>query len=92
MYRLIFRNRWAALLFVAITLASTARLVGGGERSGTLDGVEDDLLRQRAMMQSSTDDLHRQPVLQANGDDGFTSEKDLIDPAMGAVPMAESQK
>jgi hypothetical protein len=83
-----FRNRWGALLFVCLTLAGAATLVGTEEGEGAIQQATDQIAQQRAQAEQLTADM--QAPAQPAGDPTETvvlsSDEDLIDPATGEDP------
>lgn len=85
-----FRNRWLAMLFVALVLAGVTRIVGTGKGDGILDEATQQLKAQREQAEAHSDEFGS-----AQSDDGdmaddfsdvVASDEDLIDPAIGDDP------
>jgi hypothetical protein len=54
MYQLLFRNRWIALLWVGMTLASIGAFVSEGGGTDRLGDTAEDVREQRSMMADDT--------------------------------------
>jgi len=84
-----FRSRWGALIFVGLTAAGAASLVGTGKGDGTIDNAKRQLIEQRAAAQGFTvggpGGLSETPV-------EFTPDEELIDPAVGDDPTPPDQR
>jgi hypothetical protein len=83
-----FRNPWLALLFVGMTLASVAALIGTERDKGTLASAADEVGHQRAG--SGPDAAAAAPAAPESAADApvtvFADEGDLIDSAEGTDP------
>ena len=100
MYQFLFRNKWAAIAFVVLTLVSVQMLVGSEGEKSVISRTQDQLLDQRQHMQQTMDDLGNGPPLaeldagpdagpgtNAEGTDvGLADDKELIDDAAGLDP------
>lgn len=80
-----FRNRWFALLFVALTLAGVTRLVGTEEDHGALTEATDTLVAQKNAVhamsgQGTATGEESDPIVE------YISDEELIDPALGEDP------
>ena len=84
MYRLIFQNRRAALLFVTLMILSTVQLVGTRAESGALAHVERQVAQQRDDLGQAIDELGEDPQVSSNN--GFAEEEELRDFADGTEP------
>lgn len=81
-----FRNRWLALLFVGLTLASVTKLVGTDKDHGTIQRAAGEIAAQRARAeQLAPAGRSASPAggLQASP---FSGDEDLIDDAAGEDP------
>jgi len=81
-----FRNRWLALLFVAMTLAGVTKLVGTDKEKGTIQQATSQIAAQKAQA-----DLLTTTQTLSNKGDGtqdipFASDEELIDPGVGEDP------
>lgn len=78
-----FRNRWGALLFVGLVLASVTRLVGTGNGDGALDAAREQIVEQgppvEALVAESVPPGEPLPT-------EFTPDEELIDPGTGEDP------
>jgi hypothetical protein len=84
-----FRNRWGALLFVCITLAGAASLVGTEEGQGAIQQATDEIAQQKAQADQWTTDTQAPSAATASATATTvvsTSDEDLIDPATGIDP------
>lgn len=88
-----FRNRWGALFFVAVTLAGVAQLVGTRTERGAIDEAAATLTAQRQEMEALATPAAPPPVAaDAITDDGgdviydAPADEDLIDPGTGVDP------
>ena len=89
MYRAIFQYRWAALLFVALTIFSTVRLVGTESEDGKLAEVQQQVAQQRSQLAKITGEpapavADAVDNIDENAD--FASDQDLFDQAGGMDP------
>ena len=85
MMQLIFRNRWLALMWVAVSLISIGSYVSDGGGHEQVDRASAQLRAQQAEMQK--DDGGHSFVIDADSD-GFTSDEELVD---AAIPDGEKQ-
>lgn len=90
MYRQLFRNRWAALGFVAMMVASAISLVGTEEGGGMIDeataklqGQKQDLKAQAANLSKPTSN---HIVIDAGAPADKVNDEDLVDPGSGEDP------
>ncbi|GGE01762.1 hypothetical protein GCM10011515_21800 [Tsuneonella deserti] len=83
-----FRNRWAALLFVGLTLASVTTLIGTGNGDGAIDKATDQIARQKAEADRLTGSSQapKLPEATTSIEAPFAADEDLIDPATGYDP------
>ena len=84
-----FRNRWGALLFVCITLAGAASLVGTEDGQGAIQQATDEIAQQKAQADQWTTDTQEPPAAPASATATTvvsSSDEDLIDPAIGIDP------
>ncbi len=94
MYRIIFRYRWAAMLFVLLVVAGAMQLVGTGKGDGHLAKVERDVTEQRENFEAATgQSLDGEPVEiieeEAEPEDWYGAQEDLIDRAEGIDPTPD---
>ena len=83
-----FRNRWFALLFVAIVLAGVTRLVGTGNGDGAIDFAKQRLAEQKVEAERlTTDSKPTAPEAKML----FTPDEELIDQALGEDPTPIDQ-
>ncbi|OZA93877.1 hypothetical protein U4960_03265 [Altererythrobacter sp. H2] len=89
MYRHLFRNRWIALGFVALSAASAASLVGTEEGGGMIDEATAQLNGQKAEFEQQAADLAKptrsHTVIELD-DSGFAEDDDLVDQGTGLEP------
>ena len=88
---MLFRSRWAALLFVAITIASAAVFVGGQKSESSIKAIAADMRDQnQAKMPFPSEDVeemaHESELIH-----GFASDEDLVDQATGDDPTPEDE-
>ena len=81
-----FRNRWFALLFVAVTLAGVTRLVGTEKDRGAIDAAANEIVEQKAQADQFAGDMAAAEVPQDDFSVEFTSDEELIDAAVGEDP------
>ena len=82
-----FRNRWFALLFVALTLAGVTTLVGTEEGHGALQDATDQIAQQKAQAEQLTSATQSTPSTDGSAEEVvLASDEDLIDPAQGEDP------
>ena len=85
-----FRNRWLAMLFVALVLAGVTRVVGTGKGDGIIDEATEQLAAQRERAEALSDEIEAEAPEQAETEDDaaelLASDEDLIDPAIGEDP------
>lgn len=81
-----FRNRWFAVIFVAMVLAGVTKFIGTGNNDGAIDAAREQLAQQRAIAEEFTS--ANQSAAPAEGDVTveFSSDEELIDPAVGDDP------
>jgi len=103
MYQFLFRNKWAALAFVVLTLASVQYLVGREGEDSAISRTQDNLISQRDTIQRSMDDMGLEPDRSRGFDmpEGaresdsqpmdFTPDEDLIDDASGFDPTPDEE-
>ena len=96
MYKFIFQNRRAALLFVALMALSATQLVGTQSEAGALKKVEEQLLHQRADIadtfeQPAAEIIEPEPqvVEEWAEDEDPASDDELIDTAEGYDPSPD---
>lgn len=95
MYRIIFRYRWAALLFVFLIIGTTIRLVGTEEGDGQLAQMQQQVKEQREQFAQTTSDAGEEPFpeeieeVEAEPEFGFAEDTDLIDAAEGIDPTPD---
>ncbi|MGX7951459.1 hypothetical protein ACWPM1_02730 [Tsuneonella sp. HG249] len=83
-----FRNRWFALLFVALVLAGVTRLVGTGNGDGALDIAKQQIAEQKVQAERlTTESKLAAPEAKVL----FTPDDELIDPAVGEDPTPVDQ-
>ena len=83
-----FRNRWFALLFVALTLAGVTTLVGTEQGHGAIQDATDQIAQQKAQAEQLTSATQDAPSLADDTADSvvMAADEDLIDPAEGEDP------
>ena len=93
MYRHLFRNRWIALAFVLMMVASAASLVGTEDRDGVIDQTTAELMGQKQQFEAEAEELakptrsHQIVTLEEPvPEDEDSSDDDLIDPGIGIDP------
>lgn len=80
-----FRNRWFALLFVAMVLASVTKFVGTGKGDGAVDEATREIaIQQQQAAELSGDDASSLPDEAVAYE--FTPDEELIDSATGEDP------
>lgn len=84
-----FRNRWGALLFVGMTLAGVATLVGTGRKEGAIQQAAEQIARQRAQADRLTTSA-RQSAPRSPAQEATTvvliPDEELIDSTEGVDP------
>lgn len=79
-----FRNRWGAMLFVAMTLAGVTTLVGTEDSKGSLEEASAQIAAQREQVAAfSNSEPNRTEI---DGPVMSMSDEELIDPASGFDP------
>lgn len=94
MYRHLFRNRWIALAFVLMTVASAASLVGTEDHDGVIDKATAQLHDQKAQFAAEAEELAKptrsHTVITLDEpppeDAEELNDEDLIDPGTGIDP------
>ncbi|WP_126176768.1 hypothetical protein [Tsuneonella rigui] len=82
-----FRNRWFALLFVALTLAGVTTLVGTEKSHGALQDATDQIAQQKAQAEQLTGVTQEVSPSDESGDNVvMATDEELIDPAQGEDP------
>lgn len=83
-----FRNRWGALLFVALTLAGVTRLVGSEDGEGAIQQAADRIAQQKAEADRLTSDVRQTPSAASTAPETvvLSADEELIDPATGDDP------
>jgi hypothetical protein len=83
-----FRNRWGALLFVALTLAGVTTLIGSEGGEGAIKQAADQLAQQKAQADRMTTDTQQPPQATPTPADTviLSADEELIDPAVGEDP------
>lgn len=93
MYRMLFKSRWIALGFVALTLVSVVTFVGEEGRDTTLTRLTKDLRAQQALGDAPSEDESapapriieaEPPVIQ-----DFVPDEELVDDAGGMDPSPD---
>lgn len=105
MYQFLFRNKWAALAFVILTLVSVQVLVGREGEKSVISRTQDQLIEQRQHMRQSIDDLGNDPAASGvvppgagsatatqDAEVGFGDDEELIDDAAGFDPTPEVEQ
>ncbi|ANY18756.1 hypothetical protein A6F68_00221 [Tsuneonella dongtanensis] len=80
-----FRNRWLALLFVGIVLASVTKVVGTGKGDGALDQAKQQIESQKAQADQFSSE-HSDSASDDSVIYEFTPDEELIDSASGEDP------
>jgi hypothetical protein len=86
MYQMLFKNRWFALAFAAMILASAALLVGDGGQVPMLAHMADNLHGQGKALESQPDtpkEVTQSPPIE------FIPDEELIDDGEGMDPAAD---
>lgn len=95
MYRHLFRNRWAALGFVAMMVTSAISLVGTEEGGGMIDEAKAELQGQKQDFEDQATELAKptssmtvidKSELDGGDLDEDVSDDDLVDPGTGEDP------
>ena len=83
-----FRNRWGAMLFVALTLASVTTLIGSEDGEGAIKQATDRIAQQKAEADRLTTDTQQAPPAAAGPAETIflSAYEELIDPATGEDP------
>lgn len=81
-----FRNRWFALLFVALTLAGVTTLVGTEKSHGALQDATDQIAQQKAQAEQLTSASQESSSSDDADNVVMAADEDLIDPAQGEDP------
>lgn len=94
MYQFLFKNRWFALAFVVMTLASVSTLVGSDGEETVLSRTKDNIIGQKDGADQAAAILARPDIHQMSGDDAdspteFATDEELIDNAEGFEPEPE---
>ena len=100
MYRWVFKNKWVAVAFVILTLASVQSLVGKNGKDGSMiSRTKGQLIAQRKQMQHQIDEMSPDQTAQdaASGppsdvETGFADDDDLVDDAKGFDPTPETEE
>ena len=82
----VFRNRWFALLFVALTLAGVTTLVGTEKSHGALQDATDQIAQQKAQAEQLTSATQESSSSDDADNVVMAADEDLIDPAQGEDP------
>ena len=91
MYRMLFRSRWAALLFVAITIASAATFVGSSEGESAATELATSMPAQaQARLPFAAEDVN-DAARRSELIHGFATDEDLVDDAAGLDPTPEDE-
>jgi hypothetical protein len=85
-----FRNRWGALLFVGLTLAGVAQLVGTGKGDGAIERARSQIAAQRARAGPIV--TRSAPTGAAEVKVEFVPDEELIDLALGEDPTPIDQR
>ena len=87
MYRVVFRSRWLALAFVAMTLLSVYTIVGSAEEEGVLTRAQSAIEEQRAAVEKFEEPNHSPATVEPLPEDTvFLSDEELIDDTQGIDP------
>lgn len=87
---MIFRNRWAALFFVALTILSAMSLVGTSDGRGALSEMERDITQQRNGFDEVVGGLGETGLDAAEDIDvEFATNEEWIDAADGLDPFPQ---
>jgi hypothetical protein len=92
MYRMIFQYRWAAIVFVLLTIVGAVQLVGTEEQEGKLAEAQQQVVEQREQLAATTDaDLSEEEAAEEAEpfDEGFSDDADLLQDAEGMNPNPE---
>jgi hypothetical protein len=83
-----FRNRWGAVLFVALTLAGVTTLIGSEDEEGAIRQATDRIAQQRAEADRLTTDTQEPPPAAPTPAETvvLSADEELIDPAIGEDP------
>ena len=81
-----FRNRWLALLFVALTLAGVTTLVGTEKSHGALQDATDQIAQQKAQAEQLTSATQESSSSDDADNVVMAADEELIDPAQGEDP------
>jgi hypothetical protein len=83
-----FRNRWGALLFVALTLAGVTTLIGTEGGEGAIKHAADQIAQQKAEAERLTTATQESPKAVASPAEAvvLSADEELIDPATGEDP------
>ena len=81
-----FRNRWFALLFVALTLAGVTTLVGTEKSHGALQDATDQIAQQKAQAEQLTSATQESSSSDDADNVVMAADEELIDPAQGEDP------
>jgi hypothetical protein len=86
MYSQLFRNRWIAIAFVALTAISAANLVGSSEEEGVLGEATDLIEGEREAFAAEAETLSGDTPIANPSVESFTADDDLIEPGVGVAP------
>lgn len=100
MYRWLFKNKWVAIAFVILTLASVQSLVGkNGKDESVISRTQSQLIAQRKQMQQQIDEMNAGqdgqdaiPGPPSDAETGFAADDELIDDAKGFDPTPEIEQ
>lgn len=81
-----FRNRWFAVIFVAMVLAGVTKFIGTGNNDGAIDAAREQLAQQRAIAEEFTSANQSAAPAEDDVTVEFSSDEELIDPAVGDDP------
>ncbi len=90
MMQLIFRNRWAALIWALCTMGSIATFVSKGGGSDRIEEASAKIKAQRAEMMAPRPGHTFYAESDGKPDDGFTPDED-VDPALAEAAAAPAQ-
>lgn len=90
MYRIIFQYRWAAILFVLLTMGTAVQLVGTSEEDGKLAEAQQKVIAKRQQLVATTAADNADETVtdeeEVEPDEGFSDDSDLVQEAEGLDP------
>ena len=99
MYQWLFRNKWVAIAFVILTLASVQALVGREGEGSVISRTKSQLIERHDKMQEQIGSMSADPAAPVvipgpptAVETGFAEDDDLIDDATGFDPTPDAEQ